>query len=688
MTKGGNKIFLFGLPIFLGAFFLFQMQPLLARYILPWFGGGAAVWTISLVFFQTVLVLGYAFAYFSSRYLNFKSQALSFVVLLLLAILFLPIIPDEGWKPRPDDWPALRILLLLGATAGLPYFILSTVSALFQGWFSRFHGGFSVYKFYALSNIGSLLALATYPVFFEPFFNLKQQSIFWSVGFAVFAAVALFLVFKTVKSGNLLSGTIKETDSGELVSSGTKTLWLVLAGCGTLLLLSVTNEITQNLPPVPFLWVLTLGIYLLSFVVCFGNARWYSRQKFIWLFAVPLLFLALIFHFNLQFSVFSKAILFFAVLFGGCMMCHGELVKLRPIAGQRRLTEFYFFIAIGGALGGLFAGVVSPVIFPAYLEFYAAIFLITGLIFAFFYRDRELKFFRSAGIFAGAALIISSVIFINDIAAFLNGAVFVKRSFYGVLAVFEEGKYTEKNEYLLLNGSTVHGIQYRDISKRKLPTAYFSKESGLGLLMDALAGHRDLKIGVIGLGVGTVAAYGRDGDKIKFYEINPDVWEAAEKYFTYLKDSAASTEVVLGDARLSLEKEPPQNFDVFVLDAFNSDSIPVHLLTKEAMALYFSHMKDDGVFAFHISNNCFDLEPVVRGLAGYFGWRSAYIVNPPDNDNGIFLSDWVLVTKNEKILYNEKIKTAVISAAGGEEKKEVLWTDDYSNLFGVLGPRF
>lgn len=670
------RLFFFALPIFLAAFLLFQIQPLIAKYILPWFGGGSSVWTVSMFFFQTMLVLGYGYAYVSSRYLKPARQLMFFAVLLLVGLFFLSVIPDENFKPGFGDWPALRIFLLLAASIGLPYFILSAVSPLFQSWFSRIGSIPGAYRLYALSNFASLSALLSYPFLVEPIFGLKKQAFFWSVGFGVFVFFGLILILKLRKAA--ISAVNPQPYAGEKFLEqkapgfGVKLLWFCLPACSTLFLLAVTGEITQNVPPVPFLWVLTLSFYLLSFVICFEKPEISSRSVFVYLFTFPLLFLALISHFDLLFSVFFKTALFSIALFGGCMVCHGKLAKIRPSKSEY-LALFYLFIAAGGAFGGFFAGILAPLIFKIYLEFYLAVFLI-----AVFIAARSVKI-----LIPMAALVCTLFIYAADVKNFFSNVMAVDRNFYGVLSVFKNDGGSADESLSLMNGDTLHGFQYQDEVKRKMPTAYFSEKSGIGLLMDFYAGRSNLKIGVVGLGIGTLAAYGKEGDLMRFYEINPQVKEAADNYFTYLSDSKAEIEVVLGDGRLLLQKELPQNYDIFILDAFSSDAIPIHLLTKEVVELYFRHLKPDGVIAFHISNNAFDLSPVVYKMAEYFDCKAVLIETGGGDEKSAFLSDWMIMSRNETIFENEKIKAAAF-APDDRRLKIGLWTDDYSNLFQVM----
>lgn len=680
------KTLVFAGPVFLGAFLLFQIQPLISKYILPWFGSSASVWTAAMIFFQTALFLGYAYAHASVRYLRPRFQIILHSSLILAALLLLPIIPSPDWKPASGDGdPTLRIFLLLIVSAGLPYFILSSTSPLLQHWFNKTGAGAYPYRLYSLSNAASLLALTSYPLFFEPLMTLKTQAVFWSAGFAVFAAAKLAVMAKVWKSplNPAAEALPRETPAGTgPLSWKTKLFWLWTATTASLLMLAVTNDVTQDFAPIPFLWILFLGIYLISFIVVFQNSEWYSekRRGYITSFIILLLFLTLGLHFGIP---IGYLIFFFSfLLFTASMICHGELALSKP--EPRRLTSFYLFISAGGALGGLFSGLIAPLIFKGYFEIYIGIFLVIAIIAVLFYRDYgwgAIYFQRRPArmIILTTSLIFSALLIAFDLKSYFDVPLFTTRNFYGALSILEYDRDDPSlRSYILLNGITQHGSQFLDSEKRRLPVSYFAKDSGIGLVMTALEKRQDLKIGVIGLGAGTIAAYGKKDDSVIFYEINPQVKEIAEKYFTYLADSAAKVEVAMGDARLSLENEEPRNFDVFIIDAFNSDAIPFHLLTKEAMEVYWRHLKPDGVIAFHISNRYFDFEKPILRLADYFGLETTVIYKKTRSAESL-PSNWIIASKNKELLNADSIKKAAQTKTENTAKIS-LWTDDYVNF--------
>src|SRR5580704_8168108 len=580
------RLLLYGPTIFLSAFLLFLIQPIFAKLILPWFGGSSAVWTTCLVFFQTALLAGYLYAHLLTRRLTARKQPWVHSTLLALALLLLPVLPGERWKPTGAGDPVWQILAMLTAVLGLPYFLLSATSPLLQKWLAR--DGSQPYRLFALSNVGALLALAAYPLWIEPRIATRAQDVGWSAGFAAFAVLCGLSAWLSRPRADVWIET--ETTSAEPQSS---IPWLLLAAAGSMMLVSTTNQLTQNVAAVPFLWILPLGAYLLSFIICFESPRWYQRGLFLRLLAVALGSLAYALY-DVQVSVaITVAIPLFTVgLFIVCMFCHGELSRLKP--GTGRLTTYYLMIALGGALGAILAGLVAPRVFTGIHEFPVSLFLVAVL--ALWVNWPEGLTPRLLWLTVSVAMMVA---LIAEIHSYQKDAVVMMRSFYGSLRVVESKKGAVVTR-MLFHGIVQHGAQYQDPARRDEPTMYFVPESGAGLaLRFGVEGPK--RVGIIGLGAGTLAAYGKPGDAFQFYEINPQVIGLAKSYFTFLSDSKATITIVTGDARLSLEQENGPLYDVFLADAFSGDAIPVHLLTREAFDLYVRHLKPSGILAVHIS---------------------------------------------------------------------------------------
>ncbi len=682
----------YALTIFIGAFLLFQVQPLIGKFILPWFGGGPGVWTTCMLFFQLLLVGGYAYAHLTTRHLKPRSQAALHVCLMIASLFLLPIIPAEAWKPSPGGDPTWRILVLLTATVGLPYFVLSTTGPLVQRWFSLANPGVSPYRLYALSNVGSLLALISYPFVFEPMLTRRDQANFWSAGLGIFILSCSYCAWKLMRLDNPIANpassdeTLSETNAPYPPLS-TRLLWLLLPACASAYLLAATNKICQDIAVIPFLWVVPLAIYLISFIISFDNPRWYSRRVFgiLYVGGLALIFAVLYQKHNLsiQKQIGGHAL----VLFVCCMICHGELYRLKP--HPRYLTNFYLMISIGGALGGLFVAVVAPLIFIDYYEFqfgllacgFALLWIVLRTPAELLSRRDMLR--NTAWLLS--ALMVTAMALIMEVQTSRKDAVAGARNFYGVLTVFEYQKdKLDSHYYMLQHGRITHGMQFTEEQARRWATTYYAEKSGVGLAMRHFPRQSGQRIGLVGLGTGTMAAYGKAGDYLRVYEINPLVKDLSATTFTYLKDCPAKVEVVMGDARLSMEHEPSQQLDILVLDAFSSDAIPVHLLTREAFEIYRRHLKPDGVIAVHVSNRHLDLRPVVLNLAEHFKMETATIESDDgDDDWWVYSSTWVLVTNNHEFLQQSEIDLAK-SDDKAKRKPIRLWTDDYSALFQVV----
>lgn len=743
---------LYALTIFLSAFLLFQVQPLIGKYILPWFGGGPGVWTACLLFFQALLLGGYAYAHLVSTRLGPRRQVWVHLTLLAVSLAWLPLAPDAGWKPAPGAEPVTRILLLLGATLGLPYLVLSATGPLLQRWFSLAHPGESPYRLYALSNAGSLLALLSYPFVFEPLLSRSLQGLVWSGGFVGFGLLCSACAWRIrlVPAPAPAAGADPLEPAPTLVD---QLMWFALPAVASLLLVATTNKLCLDVAVVPFLWIVPLTVYLLSFILCFEHPRWYSRRWFAALLAagcgaVCHLLSQRTAHVPLQIAGYSLT------LFAACMVCHGELHRLRP--APRHLTRFYLCVAAGGALGSVLVAVVAPMVFSDYHELQIGLTLLVYLVGAIslIYRSRSLVQGVAIGTLA-AALLVPALraeaglgpavwlaswgrqlrFFLEDTwkeslavlvvlvfclrngwrigtgewrqrlslfpfaLSLLLGSIFIAqavddrrsvlaavRNFYGTLKLREYNRSDPATHYYLLtHGETTHGLQLAEEPGRRWATSYYGPTTGVGRLIDLLP--RPRRIGLVGLGIGTLAAYGQAGDTLRFYEINPAVVSIAGKHFGYLGGAAAKVEIALGDARLLLEDElrqgRAQQFDVLVLDAFSSDAIPVHLLTREAMDAYLQHLRPGGVIAIHISNRFIDLAPVVAGLTRHYNLESITIDDEPsDADWWLYDTTWVLLTRDPAVLRSPGLSRH--AGASDETLRPVDWTDDHASLFEIL----
>ena len=666
--------------IFFSAFLLFLVQPILAKQILPWFGGAAIVWTLCMVFFQLVLLLGYAYAHWLTSRVRADRQAWVHLALLAASLAFLPILPDAGWKPAGDDNPVVRILLLLFATIGLPYFLLSSTSPLVQAWFARRFPGRSPYRLFALSNFASMLALVGYPFLLEPWVVTRAQAWGWSAGYVLFvglcAAAGIASLRDPAVAASADAGSpataLPEDDTPPTL--GRQGLWIALAATGSFLLLAVSNHVTQNVAAVPLLWIVPLSLYLLTFILCFDGTGWYKRDLFLSMVAAALGVMAwtqadpgLTHELGIQIGVFCVG------LFLACMFCHGELVRLKP--APRYLTRFYLMISLGGAIGSILVGVLAPLVLPAYFELAAGIVLCALLLLWQVRRDHPVF-----GVLGLVALFVALGCGVWTVREFYDGTITATRNFYGVLRVWQTGS-DDNVRRSLIHGTIMHGNQYRDATLRKEPTTYYTATSGVGRAIESMHPRIEpLKVGIIGLGTGTIAAWGAKGDIYRFYDINPSVVDIARRDFTYLEDSEATIQTPLGDARLVLERESSQGFDILAIDAFSSDAIPVHLITSEALAIYRRHMKPSGIIAFHVTNRFLNLVPVVEALAHAHDLAVAWVSD--DGDGVASRSDWVLLSADAEVLKKPLIAEATTPIEPRRDWR--LWTDDFNNLVQVL----
>ncbi|OGW59408.1 MAG: hypothetical protein A2V83_00965, partial [Nitrospirae bacterium RBG_16_64_22] len=752
------------------------------KAILPWFGGTPSVWTTCILFFQVVLLGGYAYAHWLVRHPRIRDQRSIHLALLLVSLAVLtafavvwgsPLLPDGRWKPHGDEWPVAQIVLLLGMSVGLPFFVLSATGPLLQAWYGLTHPGSSPYRLYALSNAGSLLGLVSYPFAVEVLAPLATQAALWTGGYLAFAAG---IGYTAVGAAGATGTNVRRSADREPVpagdppaspGTGTVLLWFALPACASILLLAMTNQLCQEVAVIPFLWMLPLALYLLTFILVFDSDRWYIRKWYLPLMVFFAATITLVWQAGPDVPILIQVAAYAVTLFVCAMVCHGELARLRP--PPERLTSFYLAVTAGGAAGGLFVGLAAPNLFAGFWELPIGLWLCAGLVFVVLIRDRapvlygsrrwpaivvlactvlfgavatidrppvilSAGWYRHPMVWAGwlvavalyvmvarrrgrraarsssgrprfeivslaAALAVFGLILAVTAAEPARGSIWNVRNFYGLLHLVErEAADPGKHNIQLKHGRIAHGLQYQSDSKRREPTSYYGRQSGIGLVLQhhparnvPQAGMGSLSVGVIGLGAGTLAAYGRAGDAFHFYEINPAVVGLADgpqARFTYLADTSASARTILGDARISLEREaagaPPARFHVLAVDAFSSDSIPVHLLTREAFQLYLRRLDEEsGVLALHVSNRYLDLVPVVWRLAEDLALEGVVVEGPKGDLE--WESTWVLLARSRKTLAASAITAA---ASPKVPSPGPLWTDDYSNLFQVLRVRF
>lgn len=662
--------YLYSATILLSAFLLFLVQPVLAKVILPWFGGVASVWTVAILFFQGVLLLGYTYAYLSVRYLPPRAQALLHVALLAASVPLLPLAPWRVWQPGREGDPAVQILFVLLMCAGLPYFLLSTTGPLLQAWYARSQRVAFPYRLFALSNAGSLAALLAYPFSIEPYSTTRQQLLAWSVGYGGFAVVCcLAAVHFWLRHGEPLDQEPhSKATPAPLPGRRDYALWTMLAACGSALLVTVTNHICQNVLPIPLLWVLPLGVYLLTFILCFDRSGWYKPAYMRWLLPVALAFL---FYKSLYPTLISGAVtevaLFLAALFVACLFCHGEMAHRKPPSG--RLTSFYLSIALGGAVGSLAVALVAPRLSTWQVEFPETV-LVCGLLAVSAWLAPGWLRRLSQGVL-GVTL---ALLALGLLQVQFSGLTLLARSFYGSLSVRDDQLL-----HGLYHGTIRHGAQVRNSKYFGVPTTYYSEKSGVGIVLRQRA--VPWRVGIVGLGTGTLAAYGMPGDSFQFYELDPLVKQLAQSEFSFLKLSRATVDVAIGDGRLLLNREPPGQFDLLVIDAFSGDAIPTHLLTREAFELYFRVLKPGGLLAVHITNGFLDLTPVLAAAAAEMNTPAVLMNNAWNATRYADAASWVLMGGDfNRIEALRRAGGLVLTATPGFRP----WTDDYSSLLGLL----
>jgi hypothetical protein len=711
--------YLYAFSVFLSAFLLLQIQPMMGKYVLPWFGGTPTVWSTTLLFFQVLLTGGYAYSYGLAGRLHGRRQAIVHVIALAVSLVVLlvaalswpsPLTPDASWRQAGSLLPIWGIIKLLAVSVGVPYLLLASNSTLMQAWAAREASQTSPYRLYALSNAGSLLALITYPVLFEPNLTLRVQACLWSGAYVVFAGCAAYLALRTLRGAPAAaeSKPVTPPEAESRPGAGRLALWIGLAACASALLVSVTSQITQEVAVIPFLWVLPLTIYLLTFILAFAGGYAYSRRLYFIAFAILSFVSVWMLVLYPPLNIPTQLVIYALLLFVVCMICHNELYRLRPSA--RFLPTFYLMVAIGGAIGGIYVNLVAPWVFSTGFWELQWSLVAGGILCAILlYREsapaplpqrRKSKAAERAApqrtalkpVVIGAAVLTLalSVFILLIMRAISTDTQLALRNFYGVSRIWEINTDDPKlRANQLTHGRTVHGFQFADAQLRVLPTAFYAESSGVGATLLTLPTNGPLRVGALGLGVGVIAAYGQFGDVFRFYEIDPNVIRIAQGeggYFTFLKDSEAEIQVIPGDARVSLERElqtvGPQSFDVLVLDAFSGDSVPMHLLTREAFTVYLMHLKPAGVIAVNVSNRLFNLDREIYLLADQFKLKAALIEDRGDAIQS-YDSVWMLLSRQEEFMGSPAVDQRK-SARPVISPRLRLWTDDFSNLLQVL----
>jgi spermidine synthase len=699
---------------FASAFLIFLVQPMVGKRILPWFGGVPSVWILCLAFYQTALFAGYAYAHGLIRGVRPARQLPLHALVCTAALLALPVLPGEGWKPAGAVEPGAAILAMLAVHVALPFVALAATGPLVQAWFARRYPSRSPYPLYAVSNLGSFLALVAYPFLVEPRLSLSRTGQLWSQAFVATAVAVLACAALARREAPGAPPPAAGALAAERPRPARVALWFLLPGCAVVILMGVTNALTLDVASVPFLWMLPLGVYLATFVLCFGSEGIYRRVPYLLVAATPFIAQWLVRVFGPEASPATAAIAnsihvqiatHILLLFGACMLLHGELYRLRPPASS--LTAFYLCLSAGGALGGIFVGALAPRLFDDYRELELGFTLAWLLLLAACWQDSRGWLSRVAPRRRWAlALALTAIPLPWAASAPLRKPVDVlyqERSFFGVLRIWRSGSGPLEQRQLH-HGTTLHGIQFPSEPLR--PTSYYGVQTGIGLALGQREPDSPVAIGVVGLGIGTLAAYGRPGDLVRFYEIDPAVVQLArdERYFSYLAQTRAEVEVIEGDARISLASERARGalpgFDFLIVDAFSSDAVPVHLLTREALALYLAALKEKGLLAIHVTNRYFDLVPVLARLADDAGLRFAVIDTRPMQRHRSGASKWVFLARDDERIdslarfakarsVQLRLPQNTIEVWRPEPEalaKSPLWTDDYSDLLGALQP--
>ncbi len=680
----GRSIFWFAATTLLGAFLVFQVQPVISKCVLPWFGGTPAVWTTCMLFFQVLLFGGYLYAHLLRTLFRPAAQGAIHLLLLSTAALMLPIEPSDAWKPTGSESPMIHLLWMLAVHVGLPYFVLSSTGPLVQAWMSYQDNSERVYRLYALSNAGSLGALLSYPFLVEPILSVSSQSVVWSLMFCLFVLVqgviATSLFQRTKRSGIVQLGSSSGALETPPPNWAIRSAWIALPALASTTLLVVTNHVCQDIAVIPFLWVLPLSLYLISFIVCFDSPQWYKPKLIAGATLVAILMIQVKHVLPGSMQLIAEASCYMMTLLGVCLLCHGEVARIKPPASQ--LTQYYAMLSGGGAIGGIIVALICPMLLNTFIELPVTLGIVTALTCILFFACRgwgQAEYDWSAAQrlkFPAMLLMIVPVLTVTFTPQ--DETIASERNFFGVLAVLKNDSGVR-----LVHGNTIHGMQRLDEYANQ-PTTYYGRQSGIGLAITAMQESTpSLRIGVVGLGCGVLAVYGRPSDQFDMIEINPAVIDIANTHFSFLADSPATIRTHLGDGRLVLERMDQRKFDLLVLDAFSSDAIPAHLLTREAVRLYQSRLAENGLLAVHVSNNHLDLVPLVHRLAQDAGMSSRVVRGAAEPAAGIHPSLWVLLGTDEAWWRDPLLRQA--EAATAEELADApLWTDQRHNLVSVL----
>ena len=673
---------LYAITIFLSAFLLFLVEPMAAKQLLPVLGGSSAVWLTCLVFFQLTLLAGYLYAHWLNRAeFTRPRQRLHLALLTLASLVLASTYLFHPSLSNGTTHPVTTIFASLTLSIGLPFLLLASTSPLLQVWLANADKGRPIpYRLFALSNAGSLLALLAYPTLVEPHLTLKLQRALWILGFLLFAILCAILA----RQNHPTTSQPTSPEQAPNTPLTTKLLWFLLPMVAAMQLAAVTSHLTVNIAAIPLLWILPLAVYLLTFILAFEFPALYRRGVVVRLLVLMLASLGYaLSKTETSFPILISILFFLAECFIACLFCHAETYDLRPLR-RSETTFFYLLIAAGGAAGTFFIGIASPLIFSANYDLAIAFFLtaVMALVVTWPEGWPQRLLWSTSSILLFGLLVLLHV-------GYGRQTLIRVRDFYGTLRVKQSVTSPQGTTMrTLVNGTIQHGTQLFAPDLMRVPTTYYARDSGVGLAIryccttlnsDTI---RPRNIGVIGLGVGTIAAYGTPGDRMRFYEINPQVQPVAQNLFTYLRDSPAQITHIQGDARTSLTHEAPNQFDVLIIDAFSGDAIPLHLLTTEAIALYKSHLTPNGILAFHASNQYLDLAPEIALLATSANMQSRIVDTPSNDALGEFRSTWVLVTNNTVFLTSPAVAPYALRIDPIPALRP--WTDDYSSLLPLL----
>ncbi len=667
MTVRSLKL-LFQAEIVLASALLFLIEPLAAKQLLPIFGGSASVWITCLVFFQTALLLGYLYTHLLTTRIEPSRQSPLHTALLIAATLSALLWTLHLTPFARPNHPIASIFLALAATIGLPFILLASTSPLLQIWQSRLDGETIPYHLFGLSNTASLAALFAYPTLVEPRLALSTQRILWTIGLAVFAILSI-----TLATG---IPSASQPQPAPVTHGRTKLLWFLLPLAASMQLSAITQHLTVNVAAIPLLWILPLAVYLLTFVAAFQFPRLIPRFPLAGAAAVLLIALGQFLTKPAMALPIGLALaLFLAELFTAALACHSELYRLRP-AETANASWFYLMIAAGGATGAFVIAIAAPILFVTNYDLSITFASTAAILLAAFWAE-GLKPRLLGGTIT--ALLLWFCVALRG--AYAYNTLLTVRNFYGSLRVQRGVTPSGGDLRTFMHGTIVHGTQIFNPALIRTPTTYYAPDSGIGLSLESCCGARPRTIGVVGLGVGTLAAYGRPGDTIRFYEINPAVQPIAQNLFTYLRQSPAAITFATGDARASLTAEPPHHFNVLAIDAFSGDAIPLHLLTAEAMQVYLRQLAPGGILAFHISNQYIDLEPELGALARSTGLDARAISTEGNPDRGELRATWVLMTSNPQLFAAPAFARATPLQTRWNLRP---WTDDYSSLTPLI----